>query len=93
MWYHVTVELRLPESFQATPFKGHWLHTDVGREKTFDWLTDMIELCHKTPVTQKVRTELRLLFIRLSLSTPNVVVLLFYVHGKHLRSCRDGQLT
>ena len=23
----------------------------------------------------------------------NCVVLLFYVHGKHLRSCRDGQLT
>ena len=22
-----------------------------------------------------------------------VFVLLFYVHGKHLRSCRDGQLT
>ena len=22
-----------------------------------------------------------------------VVVLLFYVHGKHLRSCREGQLT
>ena len=22
-----------------------------------------------------------------------VVVLLFYVHNKHLRSCRDGQLT
>ena len=22
-----------------------------------------------------------------------VVVLLFYVHGKHLRSCRAGQLT
>ena len=22
-----------------------------------------------------------------------LVVLLFYVHGKHLRSCRDGQLT
>ena len=22
-----------------------------------------------------------------------VVTLLFYVHGKHLRSCRDGQLT
>ena len=22
-----------------------------------------------------------------------VVVLLFYVHGKHLRSCRDSQLT
>ena len=25
--------------------------------------------------------------------TEHVVVLLFYVHGKHLRSCRDGQLT
>ena len=22
-----------------------------------------------------------------------VVALMFYVHGKHLRSCRDGQLT
>ena len=22
-----------------------------------------------------------------------VVVLLIYIHGKHLRSCRDGQLT
>ena len=22
-----------------------------------------------------------------------VVVVFFYVHGKHLRSCRDGQLT
>ena len=29
-----------------------------------------------------------------ALSEINVVVaLLFYVHGKHLRSCRDGQLT
>ena len=23
----------------------------------------------------------------------SVVALLLYVHGKHLRSCRDGQLT
>ena len=28
-----------------------------------------------------------------SLGAVVVVVLLFYVHGKHLRSCRDGQLT
>ena len=27
------------------------------------------------------------------LSVGWLVVLLFYVHGKHLRSCRDGQLT
>ena len=29
----------------------------------------------------------------LSLHKNTVVVLLFYVHGKHLRPCRDGQLT
>ena len=28
-----------------------------------------------------------------SLLSKVVVALLFYVHGKHLRSCRDGQLT
>ena len=39
-------------------------------------------------------------FIRIVFSLPAscivvvvVVALLFYVHGKHLRSCRDGQLT
>ena len=31
------------------------------------------------------------MFVRMHLVV--VVVLLFYVHGKHLRSCRDGQLT
>ena len=36
-----------------------------------------------------------LLFLPLSGRRPDIVVvdLLFYVHGKHLRSCRDGQLT
>ena len=28
-----------------------------------------------------------------SLKGPLIVALLFYVHGKHLRSCRDSQLT
>ena len=28
-----------------------------------------------------------------SIASYFIVVLLFYVHGKHLRSCRDGQLT
>ena len=32
-------------------------------------------------------------FTKLFRSTKFVVVLLFYVHGKHLRSCREGQLT
>ena len=26
-------------------------------------------------------------------NSTSCIVLLFYVHGKHLRSCRDGQLT
>ena len=30
---------------------------------------------------------------KLSFVVVVVVALLFYVHGKHLRSCRDGQLT
>ena len=29
----------------------------------------------------------------LSRFSAGCVALLFYVHGKHLRSCRDGQLT
>ena len=39
------------------------------------------------------------LFLRLCITDraighlSNAVALLFYVHGKHLRSCRDGQLT
>ena len=40
---------------------------------------------------------LHLMLKKFKFSTPEafvvVVVLLFYVHGKHLRSCRDGQLT
>ena len=31
--------------------------------------------------------------VNLRLAKTVVVDLLFYVHGKHLRSCRDGQLT
>ena len=30
---------------------------------------------------------------RINFAVVAVVALLFYVHGKHLRSCRDGQLT
>ena len=33
------------------------------------------------------------LFSERTLQVAVVVALLFYVHGKHLRSCRDGQLT
>ena len=40
-------------------------------------------------VTKFVYLQLYLVIV----NRKNVVVLLFYVHGKHLRSCRDGQLT
>ena len=39
---------------------------------------------------RKTIPELSLRKVRIG---ANAVVLLFYVHGKHLRSCRDGQLT
>ena len=32
-------------------------------------------------------------FYRTILNFLYCIVLLFYVHGKHLRSCQDGQLT
>ena len=37
--------------------------------------------------------NLKALHIRYCCCCCTVVVLLFYAHGKHLRSCRDGQLT
>ena len=41
--------------------------------------------------------RLELSFLALGHVSPNLIsfflLLLFYVHGKHLRSCRDGQLT
>ena len=47
-----------------------------------------------------LRVKMTIAAIQLTLSKTRqrqiavvVVGLLFYVHGKHLRSCRDGQLT
>ena len=47
---------------------------------TFDWFNDITDL------RQQVPTKLIFLFVV-------VVALFFYVHGTHLRSCQDGQLT
>ena len=38
-------------------------------------------------------TAEQLLLVETEVVVGVIVVLLFYVHGKHLRSCRDGQLT
>ena len=43
----------------------------------------MLYVCHAIIVRVHVHIYARVV----------VVVLLFYVHGKHLKSCRDGQLT
>ena len=43
--------------------------------------------------TRVLQTVLSLIVLGSLLHLISVVVLLFYVHDKHLRSCRDGQLT
>ena len=44
--------------------------------------------CNSFFITMAAESELQI-----RRNNADVVVLLFYVHGKHLRSCRDGQLT
>ena len=40
-----------------------------------------------------IRESFDSLNLLIKLGVAAFVALLFYVHGKHLRSCRDGQLT
>ena len=48
----------------------------------------------KTDNIAKLKIELKSILLEIVVVVVVVVVvLLFYVHGKHLRSCRDGQLT
>ena len=44
-------------------------------------------------MVQRFQPTSRTLFHLLVFSLALIVDLLFYVHGKHLMSCRDGQLT
>ena len=50
-----------------------------------------------TASVSTMRVFIEIMFISKVIKSPSVnfvvVALLFYVHGKHLRSCRDGQLT
>ena len=59
----------------------HWLPVLL-------WLPLLLWL----PVLLWLPMLLPVLQIKLSFNDTSVA-LLFYVHGKHLRSCRDGQLT
>ena len=61
-------------------------------------MKDTYNLKQLIPQSQFTRTTLRYLELTVSeycmpFDFVVVVALLFYVHGKHLRSCRDGQLT
>ena len=47
-------------------------------------------VCCCIPKADTVEDVIRLVVLCLVVV---VVAMLFYVHGKHLRSCRDGQLT
>ena len=56
--------------------------------------TNTVLILINTPALIKISSsipELKCYIDRLTLVV--IVVLLFYVHDKHLRSCRDGQLT
>ena len=58
--------------------------------------TQKLQYAHSDRIqTDKLLTTAKIMSSLPSPSLFNVVVvdLLFYVHGKHLRSCRDGQLT
>ena len=47
-----------------------------------------------TELSPQYETVIICVYVRFAcLRAHGVVALLFYVHGKHLRSCRDGQLT
>ena len=58
---------------------------NIYQQKEFGWMKSSFQ---KIGIN-KVRVALG----KMILIVVVVVVLLFYVHDKHLRSCRDGQLT
>ena len=58
----------------------------------------MLGVVYQPPESSRFLTEdeqelLEVEITSMCISNDWLVVLLFYVHGKHLRSCRDGQLT
>ena len=78
----------------------------IGVDATAGWQCCIIALLHINRLIESLMVlrprqgNLRLVFRLFSFmrGLPNislivVVVVLFYVHGKHPRSCRDGQLT
>ena len=82
---------------------GHLIRTDhsIGRmtpirfrESLRNW-HDRKSMKYKSTTVKilKFGTPQTIAIIVLKIEKFDVVVLLFYVHGKHLKSCRDGQLT
>ena len=65
-----------------------WFYSGVKHKKDVH-ADGMASSADPDQTALKVCSDLYVQIFRMSTK----VVLLFYVHGKHLRSCREGQLT
>ena len=57
------------------------------------WGMHQLEIFYGKNHLSLIYLPVRLGILRVVFNSVVVVDLLFYLHGKHLRSCRDGQLT
>ena len=57
------------------------------------WRLPLLANLAETLVANYTVSALKDVILKMATNDVVVVVLLFYVHGKHLRSCLDGQLT
>ena len=79
--------LKMQEVYKLNPALG-----DANSPEILKKISENAQKLNDLQVEYRKFQVCSLLIFGVSLITV-VVVLLFYVHGKHLRSCRDGQLT
>ena len=76
---------------------GHWgawwAKTFAGCELIAAPATELCQIITFLTLEIDNIAKLRIEFKSIILEIPSVCSLLFYIHGEHLRSCRDGQLT
>ena len=88
---HFLTLVELFVKFDLIQFSHFWVIVDTlfVSEKTYD-----LYLWPWTKSTGPDWSKLTMLLVNVLLKFQMLLFfLLFYVHGKHLRSCRDGQLT
>ena len=71
------------------------INTDRNNLSNFGYLWIVIQLTkeHILSLYRHMRKFIECIYMEMVAGIILVIVLLFYVQGKHLRSCRDGQLT